>query len=374
MLIAIQFRHELELDPNNAAALAAIDSSAFVMCLDDEAPSNASERHMQFLLNGRHNPFTNRWLDKPVQFAVAANGLSSGIYEHSKVDGMDVRGLHRHVTHAIFAHSAKDLDSTASPYPFHEHVWKPALSITQRVEHVRAQCSSYGIIDHQYVDVYNFGVNYLRQNRVPPKATAHLAVLLAMYLVDGTTRPAWEIVSLATLAHGRLDWLQTVSPPVRDFVLAAAAALSGNSPDQRNRARSLLATAAAAHSAAISAGARGKGYVNHMYALLGLASTDADADSLPAIFRTRAWDATRRGGPGQDLKIGFMPATDDPEDRGVVSWDEGGFLMEGERGVYVHCDVGEDRMRFAVSARPEYAAAVCNALRRATATISSLLV
>ena len=44
MLTRPQFRHQLELDPDNAATLAAIDASAFVLCLDDESPSNAGER------------------------------------------------------------------------------------------------------------------------------------------------------------------------------------------------------------------------------------------------------------------------------------------------------------------------------------------
>ena len=346
------------------------------MCLDDESPSNTSERHMQFLFNGLEKPLANRWLDKPTQFAVTANGVSSGIFEHSKIDGLDVGELHRHTTHAIFAHtSAKPESPSSTAYPIYEHVWNPAPSVAQRIEHVRAQCTSYGPVDHRYVDVDQFGVKNIRRLRLPPNATAHLAVLLAMYLVDGTTRPAWEIVSLATYARGRIDWIQTVSPPVRDFVLAAAAAISSSSSEDRARARALFTTAAAAHSAAISSGARGKGYVNHLYALRGLALADAEGneDALPAIFRTRAWDATRRGGPDQDLKIGFMPGAKAPEDRGVVSWDEGGFLMEGERGVYVHCDVREDNARFAVSARPEYAAAVCDALQRATTTVSSLL-
>ena len=346
------------------------------MCLDDEAPSNASERHMQFLLNGLDSPLANRWLDKPTQFAVAANGVSSGIFEHSKVDAMDVRELHRHTTHAIFAQTAAELASPApTAYPIHEHAWKPTSSVARRIEHVQAQCRSYSPIDHRYVDVDRLGITFLRQQRVPANATAHLAALLGMYLVDGTTRPAWEIVTLATFARGRIDWIQTVSPPVRDFILAAAAAISSNSAEDKARVHSLFKTAVNAHSGAILAGARGKGYVNHMYALRGLAWADAkgDAAALPAVFRTRAWDASRRGGPDQDLKIGFMPKAEAPEDRGVVSWDEGGFLMEGERGVYIHCDVRDDDTRFAVSARPEYAASVCDALHRAATMVSSLL-
>lgn len=377
------------------------------MCLDDESPSNAGERHTQFLLNGQAHPFANRWLDKPVQFAVASNGLSAGIYDHAKVDGMDVRGLHRHVTHALFAHPSNSFDSSSSnptTYPFYEHIWKPTPSILQRIEQVRDNCKSYGLIDHQYVNIDSLGLDFLRDHRVPPKATAHLTVLVALYLVDAMIRPAWEIVSLATFARGRLDWIQTVTPPVRAFVEAAAAVAVAEGDDvisKAQHAHALLGPAAAAHSSAISTAARGRGFVNHMYALLGVALSSSSSSSpstttttttttdsnhntnLPAIFRTRAWDATRRGGPDQDLKIGFMPTDDDDHNHNhshnhnledvSVRWDEGGFLMHGQRGVYVHCDVREHHASFAVSARPEYAAAVCEALGRAAGVVVGLL-
>ncbi|KAI1500661.1 polyketide synthase [Biscogniauxia marginata] len=368
-------RHELELDPDNAAALAVLDSAAFVVCLDDESPSNAGERHMQFLLNGQHQPFANRWLDKPAQFAVTANGLSAGIFEHSKVDGMDVRTLHAHITREIFAQSSKELESSsAAPYPIREYAWKPSPAIVQRIEHVRLRCKAYGPLDHQFVNADNLGLDFLHDHGALPNATAHLTALLALYLVDRTVRPAWEIASLATFARGRLDWVQTVSPAVRAFVEAAAAA-APRSPSDKTRMRSLFDAAAAAHSRAISSAALGHGFVNHLYALRGALALapgpDDDADRLPALFRSPAWDATRRGGPGQDLKVGFMP--DDDPDSPHVRWDEGGFLMEGDRGVYVHCGVHERHTSFTVSARPGYAAAVSGALREAADTVSSLL-
>jgi hypothetical protein len=48
-----------------------------VVCLDDEAPSSATERSTQFLFNGLHHPFANRWLDKTFQLIVTANGLTA---------------------------------------------------------------------------------------------------------------------------------------------------------------------------------------------------------------------------------------------------------------------------------------------------------
>ncbi|KAI1494570.1 polyketide synthase [Biscogniauxia mediterranea] len=360
------YRHELELDADNAAAFAAIDSAAFVVCLDDESPSTAGERHVQFLLNGESRPFANRWLDKPVQFAVTANGLSAGIYEHSKLDGMDVRTLHAHLTRELFAQPAAAPAAGATAYPVRGFAWKPGAAALERIEHVRQRCAAaYGPIDHRYVDASGLGLDFLHGRGAAPNAAAHLTALLALYLVDGAVRPAWEIASLATFARGRLDWVQTVTPAVRAFVEAAATA----EDSKKTHLRSLFDAAAVAHSRAIASAARGHGYVNHLYALRGQCSKETEAPV--GLFQTAAWEATRRGGTGQDLKIGFMP-DDDPENP-HVRWDEGGFLMEGERGVYVHCGVRESHASFAVSARPGYAVAVCEALRRAADTVAAVL-
>ncbi|KAI5925744.1 polyketide synthase [Camillea tinctor] len=363
-------RHELELDADNAAALAVIDSAAFVICLDDESPSTAGERHMQFLLNGESHPFANRWLDKPVQFAVTANGLSAGIYEHSKIDGMDVRTLHAHLTRELFAQAPAADPSPSASYPVRRFSWKPSAAALARIAHVQRQCgTAYGPIDHRYVDAEGLGLDFLHGRGAAPNAAAHLTALLALYLVDGAVRPAWEIASLATFARGRLDWVQTVTPAVRAFVEAAA-----QNTDDKTRLRGLFDAAALAHSRAIASAARGHGYVNHLYALRGQSRPSATSSSSAepvGLFRTPAWEVTRRGGSGQDLKIGFMP-DDDPANP-HVRWDEGGFLMEGERGVYVHCGVRSRRASFAVSARPAYAAAVCEALRRAAETVAKVL-
>ncbi|KAK7984416.1 hypothetical protein PG989_011818 [Apiospora arundinis] len=337
-------RSELETDPENAKILHAIDTAMFVVCLDDESPMTSGERHTQFLLGGQEHPFTNRWLDKPTHFAVTANGLSAGIFEHTKIDGLDVRTLHQHI-----------------------HSWSPTPAVLQRVEEIQAECQkSYGYIDHRYFTAKQLSPDRLRASRTSPHATAHLASLLAVYLVDKDIRPAWEIVTLGTWAGGRIDWVQTVSPA--------------------------FDAAARGYSQAMATAARGHGYVRHLYALLdaftrsqpSFQSCNGNNDTyddyknecehkdMPSLFRTHAWNSTRRGGPNQGLKIGFMPDGEDTDDH-PGAWDEGGFLMDGDDGVYLHCGIRGHGITFAVSARPKYADAVCRALDRASSLISILL-
>ncbi|KAI0548660.1 hypothetical protein F4679DRAFT_585253 [Xylaria curta] len=48
---------------------------------------------MSLRSSGPGHFLSNRWLDKPVQFVVAAKGLSADVHEHSKIDGLDIRNL-----------------------------------------------------------------------------------------------------------------------------------------------------------------------------------------------------------------------------------------------------------------------------------------
>ncbi|RYP21980.1 hypothetical protein DL767_009147 [Monosporascus sp. MG133] len=216
-------RISLELDPGGAAALAAISPSAFVMCLDDESPNSAGGRHIQSL-NGHHlYPFANRWLDKPVWFAMTANGLSAGVCEHAKLDGTDADGP-------------------------------------------------------QYAKAEDLSVICTHDHGAPPEAVAHLTVLLPRRLVDGIIHPASEIVMLATFARRLLDWVQTVSLPMR------------------SRERPLLCQPHVCGPwSAIARGARRRPAVYLLFSTAGPGMPPAAAV------------------PGQDVKIGFMPAGD-PED------------------------------------------------------------
>ncbi|KAL1857400.1 hypothetical protein Daus18300_010373 [Diaporthe australafricana] len=334
-LTLMNVRSELEQDLANAAALACIDSAAFVVCLDDEKPTDSGQRYTQFLLNGESRPFSNRWLDKTLQFIVTANGLSAELYEHTKLDGLDARSLHTHVLRDLYAQAADGPGNqlaTGSPCTVHRHTWNVSSAIAKHIEHVAVQCQAYGPLDNQPFDAPMLGLASLRGARLPPNATAHLTVLLALYLVDGEIRPAWEKVSLGTFARGRVDFVQTVTPAARAFLEAAASAAAHTTNGQKDlaQARNLLYEATAMHSRTIAAASHGRGAVGPLYALRGVAMERGL--ELPGLFRTRAWDHTRRGGPGQDVKLGFMRFTpgdgefDAHAGNGLGEWDEAGFL------------------------------------------------
>ncbi|KAK7222876.1 hypothetical protein V2G26_010879 [Clonostachys chloroleuca] len=281
-------RANLESNTDNASTLASIESAAFVVCLDDEEPTTAGERHMQFLLNGTSHHMENRWTDKPFQLAVTANGISAGIYDHSKVDGLNGRAMHRYITRSLFGFPSSEPESLVvnlSSYPVREVTWNLTPLTMHDIELAQQRCkTSYHALDYQTFQASNLNPTQLRNYRVSPNATAYLTTALAAYLVDGKVRPSWEVVSQAQYARGRIEWVQTVTPAVRNFIEAAAASYA---------TRDMFNAAASSYSRAISTAAAGQGFVNHLYALRMALKPGED---VPEIFGTHAWQATRRGG------------------------------------------------------------------------------
>ncbi len=336
------------------------------MCLDDESPSTPGERHTQFLLNGSNHTLANRWMDKSLQLAVTANGVSAGIYDHTMIDGLDGRAMHRHITKALYTYNSWELDDqpqSLSTYPVKKIAWNYTDTVVQGVQRIQEIFNTaYDVVDFQFVIAKNLSLPTLRSHRAAPNATTHLVALLAAHLIDGSIRPTWEVASQAQFRRGRFEWVQTVSPPVRAFIEAAAAGTAS---------RAVFDAAAISYTRAIATAASGHGFVNHMYALRMLLQP---GEEIPEIFKSHTWQTTRRGGLEQTLKIGFMPDSDDIEEERLYGsdWDSGGFLVSGHKAVYLHCDIIQSGIRFGVSASPDYLIAVVKALRRASEIVLSI--
>jgi len=79
-------RDALRLNPVNAASLAAIDSSLFIVTLDDSKPTSHEDLSRAML----HGDARNRWYDKCLNLIVCANGKAGINWEHAWGDGVAV--------------------------------------------------------------------------------------------------------------------------------------------------------------------------------------------------------------------------------------------------------------------------------------------
>lgn len=72
----------MELDESNRKAIDMVEAAAFLVCLDDTAPTHAEGRIKDMMmLKG-----FNRWVDKSVAFVVCKNASSGTYVEHTMID------------------------------------------------------------------------------------------------------------------------------------------------------------------------------------------------------------------------------------------------------------------------------------------------
>ena len=81
----------LSRDDLNQSNLKDIQDSAFILCLDDHAQTQKSDKtHRQYFHNENGS---NRWFDKPLSIIVASNGRAGANCEHSLIDASVVSNI-----------------------------------------------------------------------------------------------------------------------------------------------------------------------------------------------------------------------------------------------------------------------------------------
>lgn len=90
----LQYRENLiKSSPENRQLLEKIESSDFVVCLDDSKPITRDESSRACW----HGDGRNRFFDKPLQFIVFENGKAGFMGEHSCMDGMVTCRLNEYI-------------------------------------------------------------------------------------------------------------------------------------------------------------------------------------------------------------------------------------------------------------------------------------
>lgn len=368
-----ELRHAVEsTNPTNKVLLHTIEAAAFVVCLDDGAPSTPTERCNQFLLG---DP-SNRWSDKSLQFVVCENGVSGFICEHSMLDAASLRLLNKHVTKAILNHQTEALPNdthtnrdgqTPKHYPLNgatrspgtlaeEHTFTTNTAIEGHIDLIQKQFrTSHAPVEYTHFRLPTFGNHFLRAHKLAPKAACQLVIQLASLLHYGRQHPAWEVLTMMLFHKGRLDWMQVVSPAMFTFCKAM---LDDNvSVAQRTM---LLREAANTHASTMTRIGRGRGFAAHLEALREVLR---DGEPLPAFFAGPTWEmmhvtSTRK--VKTDASEGLMT-------------QEAGFLMPDPESMWVHYEVEDDGLLFSIQSTEGHNERFCDALKMAADDIKAVL-
>lgn len=267
-------------DPANEQALRDIESSGFVICLDDAKPVTLEERAHQYW----HGDGSNRWFDKPLQFIVNDNGTAGFMGEHSMMDGTPTHRLNDHVNNLIFNKkidlSAKSVRSQLpdpKPITFHLND-ESSEAIDVAAQYHRKQIASHELVVQAY---QGYGKGLIKKFKCSPDAYVQMVIQLAYYKMYGKNRPTYESASTRKFQQGRTETTRTVSDESTAFCKAHH---DPNVP--REEVAKLFRAALAQHTKYTLEASDGRGVDRHLF---GLKKLLQPGEKLPAIYEDPAF-------------------------------------------------------------------------------------
>jgi carnitine O-acetyltransferase len=264
----------------NPTALEAIESSSFVVCLDDAAPVTLEERAHQYW----HGDGANRWFDKPCQFIVNDNGTSGFTGEHSMMDGTPTHRLNDFVNDVIF-NSKLDFSNPA----VRSNLPEPQLVKFEITDDVQAEIDratkdfNRVIGQHELaVQAYQgYGKGLIKKFKCSPDAYVQMIIQLAYHKMYGKNRPTYESAATRRFQQGRTETCRSVS----DASVAWCTSMADPAADDKTKV-DLFRKATNSHVEYITAASDGKGVDRHLF---GLKKLLEPGQELPAIYKDPAY-------------------------------------------------------------------------------------
>ncbi|KAI2782452.1 acyltransferase ChoActase/COT/CPT [Daldinia loculata] len=270
----------LDASPKNKAAIEAIESASFVVCLDDASPVTLEERAHQYW----HGDGQNRWYDKPLQFIVNDNGTSGFLGEHSMMDGTPTHRLNDYVNDVIFGNKLDFSNPSVrsnlpEPTPVNFEVTKDVQAeIDRAIRDFNEVIGKHELAVQAY---QAYGKGLIKKFKCSPDAYVQMVIQLAYHKMYGKNRPTYESAATRRFQQGRTETCRTVS----DESVAFCNAMADSEVSEKDRA-DLFRKAVAAHIEYIGAASDGKGVDRHLFGLKKLLEPGED---LPAIYKDPAY-------------------------------------------------------------------------------------
>ncbi|KAJ2123491.1 Carnitine O-acetyltransferase mitochondrial [Coemansia sp. RSA 720] len=269
-----------QASPQNAQTLEKLQSSAFLLCLDDTKPVTREECHRTYW----HGNGSNRWFDKSLQFIVCDNAKAGFLGEHSSMDGTPTCRLNDYVLDQTLNNKV-DLGSANVRADLSEpealrFVTPP--TVVRAIEQAAGRFSKV-VGQHQLrvLQYEAFGKDEIKKLGFSPDGFVQMAIQLGYYKMYGTSRATYEAAATRKFLHGRTETCRSVS----NESVAFCRAFEDNAQGVQDKLAALQA-AVKTHGAYAKACSEGKGVDRH---LLGLRLVLRAGEEKPAIFQDPAY-------------------------------------------------------------------------------------
>jgi carnitine O-acetyltransferase len=260
----------------NKKSLEIIESSSFIVCLDDANPVTLEERAHQYW----HGDGTNRWFDKPCQFIINENGTSGFMGEHSMMDGTPTHRLNDYVNDVIFNNKLDFSDPSIRANLPEPQALKFYITPEVSDEISKAAKDHRELINQHELKVQayqGYGKGLIKKFRTSPDAYVQMIIQLAYHRMYGKNRPTYESAATRRFQLGRTETCRSVS----DESVAFCNAMADPEVDAKTCAE-LFRKATDAHVKYLAVATDGRGVDRHLF---GLKKLVREGENLPSIFK-----------------------------------------------------------------------------------------
>ncbi|XP_067138619.1 peroxisomal carnitine O-octanoyltransferase [Centruroides vittatus] len=320
-----------QLHPKNKEALEIIESSMFVVVLDENSPLTPSQIICESLGGDCHN----RWADKSMTLINFKNGIVGSNADHTPFDGMVTLGLGYYV-----ALSIKDCNGVWNGTRSMRNLPNPQRlkfviddRIITAVESARLQFRELANDVQCFCDGYSqYGKDFLRPLKLHPEAYVQMALQLAYYRLHGRPAPTYVTASTRQFYHGRTEPAGPVFRKPIDWVKSMMDDVTAPSEQMK-----LLRRAIEKFTHLMAECTNNRGCDRHFLGLFMICMENGDP--IPEIFLDPSWE--KSGGSGK-----FVLSTSCTGYTSIT----GGVMPMVENGYGCFYNVENNRIGFCITA------------------------
>ncbi|KAM8825976.1 peroxisomal carnitine O-octanoyltransferase isoform 2-T2 [Synchiropus picturatus] len=207
--------HLISIDPHNEALLETIQSSLFVISLDDFKPYSSPDNYTNLTLEALTGNPTNRWGDKSYNALSFSDGTMGSTCDHAPYDAMVLVSMCWYVDQQLKATDGKWQGSdVVRPMALPEElVFTVDRRVQSDISHAKEQY--YKSAQDLQVLCYAFtafGKSAIRQRKLHPDTFIQLAMQLAYYRIYKKPGSCYETAMTRQFYHGRTETMRPCTP------------------------------------------------------------------------------------------------------------------------------------------------------------------
>jgi len=274
----------------SSSSLKSIESSIFLLCLDDMPAviedKNAwrSDWALRCLHGGGSTQHSgNRWCDKTIQMIVDQNGGVGLVYEHSPAEGPPVAAMLDYVYE--YCEKIRDINDcyVYDLPPPQKLKFKVDDTIKSAITDASKQLDQLvGTLNLTVREFTTFGKNFIKAYKISPDSFIQMAMQLTYFRLHHSAPATYESASLRRFMLGRTDTIRSCSIKSDEFVRAMVAGELSNVELTR-----LMRDAILEHKSYVTAAVSGDGIDRH---LLGMRLAALErGEKVPAIFNDNTY-------------------------------------------------------------------------------------